>query len=123
MATVVLCNAVGLAANAAAAVYTHKAADAYSAASMLYASNNTRSDAIKYVLSARSDVQLAINISSVQHARMPASVSSIPRASSDQLPLPPPALSTLAAPFSQMSCAFSSFILSVEDGAACVHTI
>jgi hypothetical protein len=65
MAAVVLCNAVGLAASIASAVYNQKATDAFSAASMLYASNNTN-DAEKYVSSAESDVQLAFKILSVQ---------------------------------------------------------
>jgi hypothetical protein len=64
MAAVVLCNAVGLASSVAAAVYYQKAADALSAASMLYASNNT--NAINYLSSGRLDYQLAVNVSSVQ---------------------------------------------------------
>jgi hypothetical protein len=64
MAAVVLCNAVGLAASVAAAVYYQKAADAFSAASMLYASNQT--NAISYVSSGRLDYQLGSNILSVQ---------------------------------------------------------
>jgi hypothetical protein len=58
MAAVVLCNAVGLATSVAAAIYFQKSADAYSAASVLYASNNTK-DAKYYV-------QLAFNISSAR---------------------------------------------------------
>jgi hypothetical protein len=58
MAAVVLCNAVGLAACIAAAVFFQKSADACSAASMLYASNNTK-DAKYYV-------QLAFSISSAR---------------------------------------------------------
>jgi hypothetical protein len=66
MAVVVLCNAVGLAASIAAAVYSQKSADAYSAASMLYASNNTRNDALKYLSSQRSYTQLAIYNASIR---------------------------------------------------------
>ncbi len=66
MAAVVLCNAVGLAANIAAAIYAQKAADTFSTASILYASNNTRNDAIKYIASGRSENQFAYSISSVQ---------------------------------------------------------
>jgi len=42
MAAVVLGNAVGLAANAAAAVHYQKAAEAMSTASAYYAANNTK---------------------------------------------------------------------------------
>ena len=66
MAAVGLCNAVGLAASVAAAVYSQKSADDWSAASMLYASNNTRNDAITYISSGRSNFQLSMNISSVR---------------------------------------------------------
>jgi hypothetical protein len=66
MAAVVLCNAVGLAASIAAAVFIQKSADACSAASMLYASSNTRNNAIKIIMSARSDIELALNVLSVQ---------------------------------------------------------
>jgi hypothetical protein len=66
MAAVVLCNPAGLAANTAAAVYSQKAADAYGAASVLYGSNNTRNDAIKYLSSCQSTIQLAGSILSVQ---------------------------------------------------------
>ncbi len=66
MAAVVACNAVGLAANIAFAVHLQKSADAYSAASMINDSNSTSNDDEKYVSSARSEVQLADNILSVQ---------------------------------------------------------
>ncbi len=66
MAAVVLCNAAGLAANIAAAVYSQKAADAYGAASVLYGSNNTRNEAKEYLSSGTSTVQLAGSILSVQ---------------------------------------------------------
>ncbi len=66
MAAVVLCNAAGLAANIAAAVFSQKAADAYGAASVLYGSNNTRNEAKEYLSSGRSTVQLAGSILSVQ---------------------------------------------------------
>jgi hypothetical protein len=66
MAAVVLCNAVGLAASIASAVYGLKAADAYSAASMLYASNNTRNDALEYLSSQRSYTQQAVYIASIR---------------------------------------------------------
>jgi hypothetical protein len=49
MVAVVLCNAVGLAANTAAAVHLQKSADAYSAASMINDSNSTSNDDEKYV--------------------------------------------------------------------------
>ena len=65
MAAVVLCNAVGLAASIAFAIYAQRSAGAYSAASMLYASNNTN-DAENEVSSAQSDVQLAFKILSVR---------------------------------------------------------
>jgi hypothetical protein len=65
MAAVVLCNAAGLAASITAAVFFQKSAGAFSAASMLYAFNNTN-DAKKEVSSAKSGVQLAFNISSVR---------------------------------------------------------
>jgi hypothetical protein len=65
MAAVVLGNAVGLAANAAAAVHYQKAAQATSAASAAYAANNTK-DGDKFDVLSRNEVQLAGSISSVQ---------------------------------------------------------
>jgi hypothetical protein len=67
MAAVVLCNAVGLAASIAFAIYAQRSAGAYSAASMLYAFNNTN-DAENEVSSAQSAVQLAFKILSVRSA-------------------------------------------------------
>jgi hypothetical protein len=65
MAAVVLGNAVGLAANAAAAVHYHRAAQAYSAASAFYASNST--DGALYSVSlSNQQRQLAGSILSVQ---------------------------------------------------------
>ena len=66
MAAVVLCNVVGLAASIAFAFYAQRSAGAYSAASLLYASNNT--NAQNEVSSAQSDVQLAFKILSVRSA-------------------------------------------------------
>jgi len=67
MAAVVLSNAVGLAASIAAAIYTQKSANAWSAASLLYASNDTRNEAVfVFVVSARSDNQLSATIDSVR---------------------------------------------------------
>jgi hypothetical protein len=65
MAAAVLGNAVGLAANAAAAVHAQKAAQAYSTASAYYAANNTKVG-YEFVLLSRHEVQLAGSISSVQ---------------------------------------------------------
>ena len=67
MAAVVLCNVVGLAASIAFAFYAQRSAGAYSAASMLYASNNTN-EAQNEVSSAQSHVQLAFKILSVRSA-------------------------------------------------------
>jgi hypothetical protein len=65
MAVVVLGNAVGLAANAAAAVYSQKAAEAASAASVYYAANNTK-DGDKFDALGLHEVQLCYSIQSVQ---------------------------------------------------------
>jgi hypothetical protein len=65
MAAVVLGNAVGLAANAAAAVHSQKAAQAESTASAYYAANNTE-DGYKVDLLSLHEVQLVGSISSVQ---------------------------------------------------------
>jgi hypothetical protein len=65
MAAVVLGNAVGLAANAAAAVHYHKAAEAMSAASVYYAANNTE-DGQRFDSLSREEVQLGGSIASVQ---------------------------------------------------------
>jgi hypothetical protein len=66
MAAVVLCNTAGIAANIAAAVYFKTSADAYSAASVLYASNSTSNDALAYLSSGRSNFQLANSIFSIR---------------------------------------------------------
>jgi hypothetical protein len=65
MAAVVLGNAVGLAANAAAAVYYHKAAQTASAASAAYAANNTKDGDNIYSLS-QEELQRGGSIASVQ---------------------------------------------------------
>ncbi len=65
MAAVVLGNAVGLAANAAAAVHFQKAAEADNTASAYYAANNTK-DANEFHSLRIHEVQLAGSISSVQ---------------------------------------------------------
>jgi hypothetical protein len=65
MAAVVLGNAVGLAANAAAAVHYHKAAQAFSTSSAHYAANNTKDGVSSFTLS-QQELQLAGSISSVQ---------------------------------------------------------
>jgi hypothetical protein len=65
MAAVVLGNSVGLAANAAAAVQYHKAADAVSTASAFYAANNTDKGDEFFRLRAQ-QVQLGGSILSVQ---------------------------------------------------------
>ena len=66
MAAVVLGNAVGLAANAAAAVHYHKAAEAMSTASAHYAANRTKDgDHFRYELS-RQEWQRGGSIASVQ---------------------------------------------------------
>jgi hypothetical protein len=65
MAVVVLGNAVGLAANVAAAVQYQKTSEAYSAASAYYAANNTK-DGVKYLSLSRAAAQLGGSITSVQ---------------------------------------------------------
>ena len=65
MAAVVLGNAVGLAANAAAAVHYHKAAQANSAASAYYAANNTE-DGKNFFSLGHEEVQRGGSIASVQ---------------------------------------------------------
>ncbi len=65
MAVVVLGNAVGLAANIAAAVHWHKAADLFSASSASYAANSTKDGDNLYSLGFK-EVQLAGSIESVQ---------------------------------------------------------
>jgi hypothetical protein len=65
MAAVVLGNAVGLAANAAAAVHYHKAAQAAGTSSAAYAANNTKDGVSSFTLS-QQELQLAGSISSVQ---------------------------------------------------------
>jgi hypothetical protein len=65
MAVVVLGNAVGLAANAAAAVHYQKAAEADRAASVYYAANNTK-DGDSFDLLSDEERQRAGSISSVQ---------------------------------------------------------
>ena len=65
MAAVVLGNAVGLAANAAAAVHFQKAAEAASAASSYFASNNTQ-DGNTYRKFSGTEAQIAFSIASVQ---------------------------------------------------------
>jgi hypothetical protein len=65
MAVVVLGNAVGLAANAAAAVYYHMAAEAVSKASVHYAANNTV-DGLKLFSQSQEQLQRAGSIASVQ---------------------------------------------------------
>ena len=65
MAAVVLGNAVGLVANAAAAVHSQKASEARSTASAYYAANNTN-DGEKFVSLAQHEAQLRGSILSVQ---------------------------------------------------------
>jgi hypothetical protein len=65
MAVVLLGNAVGLAANVAAAVHFQRISEAFSAASAYYASNNTET-ASEYLSSSKKDAQLAASIVSVQ---------------------------------------------------------
>jgi hypothetical protein len=67
MAAVVLGNAVGLAANAAAAVHYHKAAQADRAASVYYAANNTQ-DGDRFDSLSDKELQLGGSISSVQRS-------------------------------------------------------
>ena len=65
MAVVVLGNAVGLAANIAAAVHFQRAAEAASTASALFAANSTQAALESFSLS-QADVQRAVSISAVQ---------------------------------------------------------
>jgi hypothetical protein len=65
MAVVVLGNAVGLAANVAAAVHGQKAAKAASIASVLYAANNTQV-AFESASLSQTESQLAVSIAAVQ---------------------------------------------------------
>jgi hypothetical protein len=65
MAVVVLGNAVGLAANVAAAVHAQRAAEAASSTSAFFAANNTKSVNSFRSLSQR-EIQLSISINSVQ---------------------------------------------------------
>jgi hypothetical protein len=65
MAVVVLGNAVGLAANVAAAVHGQRAAEAASTASVLYAANNTQV-AFESASLSQTEIQLAVSIAAVQ---------------------------------------------------------
>ena len=65
MAVVVLGNAVGLAANVAAAVHSQRAADAASTASALFAANRTQL-AREYESSSQSEIQLAVSTAALQ---------------------------------------------------------
>ena len=65
MAVVVLGNAVGLAASAAAASHFQSAAEAYSTSSSFYAANNTQA-AVEFARIGESEIQLAVSILSVQ---------------------------------------------------------
>ena len=65
MAVVVLGNAVGLAANIAAAVHAQRAAEAASTASALFAANSTQLAQESAILS-QTEVQLAVSIAAVQ---------------------------------------------------------
>ena len=65
MAVVVLGNAVGLAANVAAAVHVQRAAEAASTASVLYAANNTQV-AFESASLSQTEIQLAVSIAAVQ---------------------------------------------------------
>ncbi len=65
MAVVVLGNAVGLAANIAAAVHAQRAAEAASTASALFAANSTQL-AFEAVSLSQTELQLSISISAVQ---------------------------------------------------------
>ena len=65
MAVVVLGNAVGLAANAAAAVHSQNTAEAERTASAYYVANNTK-DGDKFVSLSQHEGQLRGSISSVQ---------------------------------------------------------
>ena len=65
MAVVVLGNAVGLAANVAAAVHVQRAAEAASTASALFAANSTQA-ALESVSLSQREIQLAVSIAAVQ---------------------------------------------------------
>jgi hypothetical protein len=65
MAVVVLGNAVGLAANVAAAVHAQRAAEAFSTASALFAANSTQL-AVESVSLSQTEAQLSLSISAVQ---------------------------------------------------------
>ncbi len=65
MAVVVLGNAVGLAANVAAAVHAQRAAEASSTASALFAANSTQL-ALESVSLSQTEVQLSLSIAAVQ---------------------------------------------------------
>ncbi len=65
MAVVVLGNAVGLAANVAAALHSQRAAEAASTASALFAANSTQAASESLSLS-QTELQLSISIASVQ---------------------------------------------------------
>ena len=65
MAVVVLGNAVGLAANIAAAVHAQRAAEAASAASALFAASSTQLALESFLLS-QTELQLAVSIAAVQ---------------------------------------------------------
>jgi hypothetical protein len=65
MAVVVLGNAVGLAANVAAAVHYQKAADAASTSHVFFAANRTQL-AFEFVRSSQIEIQVALSIAAVQ---------------------------------------------------------
>ncbi len=65
MAVVLLGNAVGLAANVAAAVHYQKAADASSTSHVFFAANRTQ-EAREFVSSSQRELQLALSIAAVQ---------------------------------------------------------
>ncbi len=65
MAVVVLGNAVGLAANVAAAVHLQRAADAASTASVFFAANRTQ-EALDLFQSSSREVELSLSIAAVQ---------------------------------------------------------
>jgi hypothetical protein len=65
MAVVVLGNAVGLAANVAAAVHLQKAAEAASTSSVFFAANLTR-EALEFFSSSSREVELSLSIAAVQ---------------------------------------------------------
>jgi hypothetical protein len=68
MAVVVLGNAVGLAANVAAAVYAQRAADGYNTASALFAANSTQvANVWQYVSLSQTEAQRASSMATVQY--------------------------------------------------------